>query len=356
MATPDVCPLDSRRGETEVFIKRIAVMITVLCLQGHLNSLRGIKGAQRLPMCIYLFIFNPVYPLLTLVFDIGWVICKAHTNARERYTPFSGCSTTVAGGKGPPEYYIAAAIGVHASHDEGITKTSTSLLRLPPSVTQAKKEEDVPQVIKRIGRLIVLAAVAVQCSATVLLGIRRELHGAATPSDRRYYLFAVSGLAILAQTLIALFLSRSYIRTNTQNVEEYSVSIFIELLHYLGSWWLISYYADDFLINSSLPLLAILALNAFIWPYATFFDEFDWLSWQELRDDPKEVILGIFMFLVLGLLLPLTCAAMSICYFVWISYNPYSDHFTDWSGAPVPTDVPCPQLWQDPLANTLWAF
>jgi hypothetical protein len=142
MVTPAACPLDSRHSETEVFIKRVAVMFTGLCLLLHLNSLQGMKSLQRLPMCIFLFIFNPVYPLLTLLSDIGWTILKAQTDVCQCYTIIG-----VPGRAGPPESYIVAAIGMHASHDEKhftdvIEKTSTSLLCLLLSVTQVEKMND----------------------------------------------------------------------------------------------------------------------------------------------------------------------------------------------------------------------
>jgi hypothetical protein len=50
----------------------------------------------------------------------------------------------------------------------------------------------------------------------------------------------------------------------------------------------------------------------------------------------------------------------SLCEAVWclkpLYYNPTSDHFRDALGRLVPTDVPCPSLWKDPLADTLWVF
>jgi hypothetical protein len=363
MDTSVACPLDSRRGVTEVFIKRIAVMVTVLCLLGHLNSLRGIKSAKRLPMCIWPFLFNPLYPLLTLIFDIGWVTRKARTDSEEReqpHIPLSGYTkawTAVAAETGPPDYYIAAAIGMHTSYGgKGRDGMSTSLLRLPPSVTQMEKEYDTPQGIKRIGRLIVLTAAAVQCSATILLGIRMELHGGATPSDRRYYLYAASGMAILAQTLVAQLLSRKYFRTNTGDIEEHGVSVVIEVLHYVVSLCLVSYYASDVLINYTLFVAAIFTLCPFLWPYDIFFGYFREISWREWRDDLLRTILEIVITIGMGLVVPGIAVAASTRLFVLASYNPFSDHFTSYSGTPAPTDVPCPFLWQDPLANTLWAF
>lgn len=71
-----LCPLDSRRGVSEVFVKRITVMFAALCLQGHLNSLRGMKDSTRLKMSLLLFFMNPLHPFLTLTFDIGWAIFK----------------------------------------------------------------------------------------------------------------------------------------------------------------------------------------------------------------------------------------------------------------------------------------
>jgi len=73
----EACPLDSRRDVTEVFIKRLAVMFATLCLHGHLNSLRGMKGSSQLPLSILLFFINPIYPLCVIIFDIGWAILKA---------------------------------------------------------------------------------------------------------------------------------------------------------------------------------------------------------------------------------------------------------------------------------------
>lgn len=108
------------------------------------------------------------------------------------------------GGSGPTEFYIAAAIGMHAAYEETNhckvptgKQSSMSILRLAHSATTMEKTNEGPG-FKRMGRLIVLAAIGVQCAATVILGIRREQHGAATPSDRWNYLYAVSGLALLA--------------------------------------------------------------------------------------------------------------------------------------------------------------
>jgi hypothetical protein len=338
MATPAACPLNSRRGETEVFIKRVAVMVTVLCLLGHLNSLRGIKSSQRLTMSILLALFNPAYPLCTLLFDIGWAILKPRSDSRWRDERFAllglmpDTTSSQSGepdGVGPPEHYIAAAIGVHATHDthpmDGIQETSTSLLRVPHSVTRAEKENDVLQGSQRIGRLIVLGVAALQCSATMLLGIRRELRGAGTPSDRRYCLFAASGMAILAQTLVAQLLSRTYIRKRAAGLEvkEYGESIFVEVLHYLGSLSLVSYFAGDAILNSRLMLAAIPALNSFGWLYGTFIDGFDWVLWRKLQDDPKGMIWDIFVVAASGLAMCWNYSSVEHS-FPWRSGDPYS--------------------------------
>ncbi|KIN08903.1 hypothetical protein OIDMADRAFT_23644 [Oidiodendron maius Zn] len=247
----EACPLDSRRGVTEVFIKRLAVMFATLCLHGHLNSLRGMKGSSQLPLSILLFFINPVYPLCVIIFDIGWAILKARKDARSEYTAIG-----LAGGAGPAEFYVAAAIGMHATYDErqydsSYEKTSMSILRLAYSATSMDKVKQGPR-IKSIGRIVVLAAIGVQCSATVILGIRREQHGAASPSDRWNYLYAISGLALLAQTVVAQLLSRAYTITDTFKVHsvseygsEYGPSVVVEVLHYLGSWWGIYFFSGD---------------------------------------------------------------------------------------------------------------
>ncbi len=80
-------------------------------------------------------------------------------------------------GAGPADFYIAAAIGVHASYLKSelgkIRSKSISLLRLERSAASIEKTKDSPG-IKNIGRLLVLAALGVKCTATVILGIRRE--------------------------------------------------------------------------------------------------------------------------------------------------------------------------------------
>lgn len=70
MSDTELCPLDSRRGETEVFIKRMAIMITVLCLLGHLNSLRGVRSPSKFLLSIYLTILKPLHPLSRFIWDI----------------------------------------------------------------------------------------------------------------------------------------------------------------------------------------------------------------------------------------------------------------------------------------------
>jgi len=53
--------------------------------------------------------------------------------------------------------YICSDRGDNKESIDGMITKSTSLLRLPPSVTQMEKENDTPQGIKRIGRLIVFS-------------------------------------------------------------------------------------------------------------------------------------------------------------------------------------------------------
>jgi len=343
----EACPLDSRRGVTEVFIKRLAVLFSTICLQGHLNSLRGMKGSNQLPMSILLFFINPVYPLCVTIFDIGWAILKSRVDARTVYRPIG-----FTGGAAPTDFYIAAAIGMHASYDEsdlvngGIEKTSMSILRLAHSATSMEKTTE-GFGIKKIGRLVVLAAIGVQCSATVILGIRREQHGAATPSDRWNYLYAISGLAILAQTVIAQLLSRKYFVTkgfNVDKVSEYGVTVFVEILHYWVSLVGISLFSGDETISMCSLLVAFFALPSLLWPWRTFFE-----GWEDVRYS----LGGFLMLFLLGLAYPLASAATSVWYFTLFRYNPFSD---DFPGDQLPTNVSCPFLWEDPLANALWAF
>jgi hypothetical protein len=346
----EACPLDSRRGVTEVFIKRLAVLFATLCLQGHLNSLRGMKGSNQLPMSILLFFTNPVYPLCVIIFDIGWAIFKSQVDARAVYRPIG-----FTGGAAPTDFYIAAAIGMHASYDEsdsdngGIIKTSMAILRLAHSATSMEKTKE-GLGIKKIGRLVVLAAIGVQCSATVILGIRREQHGAATPSDRWNYLYAISGLAILAQTVVAQLLSRTYAVTrdfNVDKVSEHGVSVFVEILHYWVSLVGISYFSGDESIPTCSFLIAFFALCPLLWPWHTFFE-----GWEDVRRS----VSGILMLCLLGFTYPLASAAASVWYFALLKYNPPSDDFMYVPGYQVPTNISCPFLWEDPLANALWAF
>ena len=358
----EACPLDSRRGVTEVFIKRLAVMFASLCLHGHLNSLRGMKGSSQLPLSILLFFINPVYPLCVIIFDIGWAILKARKDARSKYTAIG-----LTGGAGPAEFYVAAAIGMHATYDEyqydsynpGVKKTSMSILRLAYSATSMDKVKEGPG-IKSIGRIVVLSAIGVQCSATVILGIRREQHGAASPSDRWNYLYAISGLALLAQTVVAQLLSRAYTVTDTfevNSVSEYGSSVVVEILHYLGSLWGISFFSGDETIPLSSCIVAVFALVPLLWPWRTFFEEDrPPLSWHDVWREPGRSIGTCLMFFILGLGYPLVSTVASVLAFAWYKYNPYSDDFAYLPGVQIPTNVSCPFLWQDPLANTLWAF
>jgi hypothetical protein len=298
-------------------------------------------------MSLYLFLFNPLHPLLTLLFDICWTLLKAWDDARPRYQRIGA-----APGRGPIDYYIAAAIGMHADQE---TKSipdgddmSVSLLRLPPSLTQFEKEETSSGTgLKQAARVIGIGLAAVQCSLTILLGIRRELRSAATPSDRRYYLFAASGLAILAQTLVAQLLSRKYrVIPNTEHpsLVELGWSIPTEILHYLGSLCVITYLAGDDSMYKILFVAAFLLLLPTLWPWGDFA--------VSIKEEPWTTLL------IVGLpsVLPLLFAAVSMWFYFLASYNPYSDRFTDAFGNPVPTNVPCPSLWTDPLANSLYAF
>jgi len=97
---------------------------------------------------------------------------------------------------------------------------------------------------------------------------------AASPSDRWNYLYAISGLALLAQTVVAQLLSRAYTVTDTfkvHSVSEYGSPVFIEILHYLGSLWGISFFSGDETIPLVLFLVAVLALVPLLWPWRTFF-------------------------------------------------------------------------------------
>lgn len=262
-------------------------MVACLCLLGHLNSLRGIKSLRRLFFSIYLFTFNPLYPLVKLLFDVGWTILKAQLNARRPYTIIGLPPRT-----GSLEYYIAAAIGVHAAFEDSemygpIKNTSTSLLRLPPSLTQGKRGGNA-QGCYQIGRLIVLAVAGVQCSAAIVLGVRRELHGTATPSDRRYYSFAVGGLAILAQTLVAKRLSYTYTKERPMDsrllkTSKLQVSIFTEILHFILTLCIISYFAGDGMLNLGMFIVACSALMPTVWPWDEFLNAPQQLNCRVMR-------------------------------------------------------------------------
>jgi hypothetical protein len=79
----EACPLDPRRGVTEVFIKRLAVLFAALCREGHLNSLRGMKGSSQLLRSLLLVYINPVYPLclINLVLDAQFFKARSDTSA-----------------------------------------------------------------------------------------------------------------------------------------------------------------------------------------------------------------------------------------------------------------------------------
>jgi hypothetical protein len=75
--------------------------------------------------------------MLSLIFDIGWVICKARTDSRERYRPLNGYHAAVSRGTGPRDYYNIAAIGMHASYNDigvkGLEKNSEYVAPTSPT-------------------------------------------------------------------------------------------------------------------------------------------------------------------------------------------------------------------------------
>lgn len=254
---------------------------------------------------------------------------------------------------------MAAAIGMHASYEEindrssEMMVTSRSVLGYPPWATIVTKIE-MEDGMRQIGRLLVLFAIGVQCSATVLLGIRREIRGAASPIDRRYYLYAVSGLALFAQAVVAQMPSRRYSAqaenemgstSYVMNITVYRWAVFIEVLHYIGPFIGVLYFSPDVEFHVGLFVIVGFGMWSIFWPWKKSFDEVDKLP----GNFPPATI-----FIVKGLvtILPVGFGFVSVWAFVITNYNAGSDEF----GLFPSTDKPCPFLWKDPLADKLWAF
>jgi len=395
---PNLCPLDERRTETEVFVKRMAVMVAVLCLLGHLNARRAIASPRYLPrsaVLVFLAIFNPLYPALTLVFDGLWALARAYADGRRRAA--LGGRGAAAGDLG---FYLAAAAGAHASHqsaaglgDDGPVADSTALLHLPPDAVRAERRRR-PAGINRLGGLLVLVAGLVQCGTTAYLGFRREAREAASPLDRRQYLFALSGLAVTAQTLLLRAMGSRYAvvderpeRTSgpTWAYERLSnAMILAEIMLYIVSLCFASYYAGDGVNETGLIAVAWFGAVMLLWPWHLLFQDDSLLPQMKetLVDDllptlkrlatirrgfeaQKKVLAEAWehitmVAMMVGILLmhiiPLLFGACAAYFFFLITYAPESDHFADDQGNPLPTDIPCPELWKDPMADLLWAF
>jgi hypothetical protein len=143
-------------------------------------------------------------------------------------------------------HYVLAAIGMHVAGQwttGGATRTShearPSCISRPPNVRVVRHIRNTPPTrATQIGRLVVILAAALQCSATLVLGIRRELRGAATPMDRRTFMFVACGLVILLQTAIVQALPRVYRRNRDTYHTAYSWTIVMEALHYVFSFLL----------------------------------------------------------------------------------------------------------------------
>jgi len=402
---PNLCPLDERRTATEVFVKRMAVMFGVLCLLANLNARRGIASPPYLPRAaasVFLTIFNPLYPAIALLSDGLWALARAFSDARRRYAFLGGPSIASTITTGDLNFYLAAAAGAHASHREagshdpgGRVATSTALLHLPPETVRTERRRR-PAGIHHLGGLLVLLAGAVQCGATAYLGFRREVRDAATPLDRRQYLFAASGLAVLAQTLVlrALGTPRYAVDGDPGRAGDprwaharlSGVLVVVEAVMYVGSLCLASYYAGDGVNEIALIAVAWFGAAMLFWPWHLLWQE----DIMELPQMMKSTLEGELLPSLRKLLTPrrywaarkkvfaelgdgLTTMAMAIglclmhliplifggcaayLYFL-VTYAPASDHFADDQGNPMPTDIPCPELWKDPMADLLWAF
>jgi hypothetical protein len=392
MASPvDLCPLDARRTETEVFVKRLAVSLTVLCLAAHLSALRGAKGSgdfPRGPLLLYLTFFNPLFPLVTLLVNVVWAAVRRRFDARWGY------GLLHQGRAEPPAgFYLAAAMGAEATHPEepglgGVGKgvTSLALLHLPPAgaVRVPRKR---PAGANALGRLVLLAFAAVQCVSTVVLGVRRLQRGASAPLDLQPLMFALGGVAILAQSSVLEVMSCRFTaddqaarRPRTQD-ERLSVGFTIgEVCLYVLSLVLVLCLTGDGGHAAAMVSVAWLWLVLAAYPWTTMME--DWFPFTGVAQSGRDLfaalkqlqdgsvprqramgeiraelkMMGMMFLLWLMILFPLAVGAFGGWVYFLISYGAASDHFTDGEGNPVSTTEPCPLLWKDPLADMLWAF
>lgn len=169
-------------------------------------------------------------------------------------------------------------------------------------------------------------------------------------------MFAASGMVILLQTAGVQVMPPVY--TGGFARDDRDELFFAECLQYGISSIFVMVYAGDGSFKS-LPMLTAYTFLALIQlgiiTHGFGFEDvlFERLSWKLLLGPPGEVVFDGDLYFLVGTLLSLGIFAGLVAAF---HYKPSLDHFTDPSGAPLPTDVPCPMMWKDPLADLLWAF
>lgn len=133
-------------------------------------------------------------------------------------------------------------------------------------------------------------------------------------------------------------------------VSGYGWSVTVEVLHYLVSLVGVSFFSGDIVIPAGSLVIAYFAVNPLMWSWRSSFEE-ALPFWEDVRREPVRSVGKFLVSLVLALGFPLICVAAVVWAAAWLKYNPYSDDFTYFSGAPMLTNVSCPFLWEDPLAN-----
>ncbi|KAH8766386.1 hypothetical protein F5882DRAFT_413867 [Hyaloscypha sp. PMI_1271] len=186
-----LCPLDSRRTVTELWVKLAVVHFTVIAAFCHLLSIRGEpilswKLVYYLLTPLILLMQHALALLFLLLAAIIWLIRPIPHRRTALYQAAKWFY-----GKVPTE---------RGQEYAGIPMSEIRADTVVPGGSQSKTQS----IAKRAGQIIIAGAFLTQCVGTIYIYRRRLNHGAVTKSDQRVYELGCSGIVTAIVTILTI--------------------------------------------------------------------------------------------------------------------------------------------------------
>lgn len=368
----EICPLDSRRSTQELWSKLVLVHLTTLFVFGHLLSIRGerLLSSKLVIFHIWssLICFQHGLALLILMFAYGYGLI---TKAPGRNVSF----------KRNPKILFGSAERQHSDWRDSYEDSGSNVYHpadpergLGPSAPEPEPDSKA----KFWGRLIVVSFFSIQCIGSIVLFFRRQNQNAATISDRRVLELACGGLTVAVSTFLFLVLQAWLPSLGRQRFLDPNHLSWCETAIYRlrdipdEEFW---GFCLELTIDSGTarPLVPKQRMSASIISSATMtyfllepFSNSD-MVWRAglavymAFSAVPFMILGFFGgstmstlmdFLVsfCGLFVTLLVLPFQLVS-IWRSITQEMGRLDSWT-----TNVPCPALWQDPMASWLWSL